>query len=487
MLKTLIKKEITETILDLRFTIATLLCVVLIPLGMYVSRKDYEQRLEDYQRAKQIYEENYGKRVGYYLNAEGYRPPSLLSVFALGLEYFIQDKAVTSHEGILRTSKESCISNPQSVLFGRSDLLFNVSFVVSLAVLICTFNSISGEKENGTLRLMISNSIPRNQIILSKIAGSYITILIPFVIALLIALIILDASADMSITLSQLWPRMLVIVLITFLFILAIVTLSVCISTLTHNSMTSVVVLLFVWAILVFGIPKVSPMIAEVIRPTESQGVVNLRKQILREDLKYEFWAKRTELFAKCLADFAVPLPEKPKLHPETEAEKKAYAQYDSEALALKKKYEKRTADEIIKIEQDHRNKKNAQASIATNLSRISPVCCYTYLVSELSGTGITEPDNFIDNARSFQDQVKRTIYDNYIDKTYSAGSMTVATNEMIEGFDPTKVPLPEMHYRYANLDEALQAGWVDILLLFLFNILFFAVAFLRFGKYDVR
>jgi len=44
MLGILIKKEIIETILDLRFVIVTLLCVVLIPLGMYVSIKDYEQR-----------------------------------------------------------------------------------------------------------------------------------------------------------------------------------------------------------------------------------------------------------------------------------------------------------------------------------------------------------------------------------------------------------------------------------------------------------
>ena len=55
MFRTLVAKEILETILDLRFTIVTLLCVVLIPLGMYVSRKNYEQRLADYQQAKQIY------------------------------------------------------------------------------------------------------------------------------------------------------------------------------------------------------------------------------------------------------------------------------------------------------------------------------------------------------------------------------------------------------------------------------------------------
>jgi hypothetical protein len=60
MLSTLIKKEIIETILGLRFVIATLLCLVLIPLGMYVSIKDYEQRLGDYNTAIQQYEQRAG-------------------------------------------------------------------------------------------------------------------------------------------------------------------------------------------------------------------------------------------------------------------------------------------------------------------------------------------------------------------------------------------------------------------------------------------
>ncbi len=44
MLKVLIKKEVLEALLSLRFLIGTLLCLVLIPLGLFVSTKEYEQR-----------------------------------------------------------------------------------------------------------------------------------------------------------------------------------------------------------------------------------------------------------------------------------------------------------------------------------------------------------------------------------------------------------------------------------------------------------
>jgi ABC-type transport system involved in multi-copper enzyme maturation permease subunit len=122
------------------------------------------------------------------------------------------------------------------------------------------------------------------------------------------------------------------------------------------------------------------------------------------------------------------------------------------------------------------------------NLSRISPVSCYTYLLSGLSGTGVTEPENFDENAQRYQDEVKRSVYDNFVSISYGGvGGGTATTIDSIDGFDKSKASIPEMHYRYRTLAEALQSGWADILLLFLFNILFFIAAFLRFRKYDVR
>ena len=79
MLGILIKKEIAETVLDFRFVIVTLLCVVLIPLGMYVSRKNYEQRMAEYQREHQMYRQHYGKNVSYKVQAQGFKPPSVLA------------------------------------------------------------------------------------------------------------------------------------------------------------------------------------------------------------------------------------------------------------------------------------------------------------------------------------------------------------------------------------------------------------------------
>jgi ABC-type transport system involved in multi-copper enzyme maturation permease subunit len=486
MLKTLIRKEITETILDLRFWVVTVLFLILIPLGMYVSRKDYERRLANYQQEHGMYRQHYGKDTDPDVEAQGFRPPSVLSIFALGLDPFLPDKAITSRSGLVRAAKEPGIDNPESFLFGKADFLFNVSFIVSLAALIFTFNRISGEREKGTLRLMISGSIQRGEILLAKIVGNYIVLLVPFVIAFLAALIILNTSSVISVWSSGFWLALTAIILITLLFILVMVSLGICVSTLTHGSIASIMVLFLVWVMAVLGIPKMSPMIAEAVYPIESRNVVDLAQRIAREDIERQFNEKKSDLFRRCRKEFGVTHGNIT-TRPEDEVEKKAYAKYDLEVVALEDECQRRIADAIRRLEQDYRNKRHVQASLAVNLSRISPVSYYTYLISGLAGTGPAEPDKFIENAERYQEQVKEVIYDNFVIKTYRLGRSSASSSDVVEGFDSSKASIPDMKYEYTTIAEVLRASWIDILLLFTFNLLFFAVAFWRFNRYDVR
>lgn len=488
MFGTLIWKEIVETILDLRFVIVTVLFIVLIPLGMYVGRKDYERRLANYHREHQMYRQHYGNRVHADVEAQGFRPPPILSMFAMGIDSFIPEKAITTRAGLVRGEKQAGIDNPQALLFGKADFLFNVSFIVSLAALIFSFNRVSGEKEKGTLRVMISNPIPRAHILFAKILGNYAALLIPFVAALLIALLILTLSPDIALFSARFWPAMSVIVLVTLLLILAMVSLGICISTLTRSSAASIMVVFLIWVIAVLGIPKISPMIAEAVYPVESKSVANLRQQVAREDIEKEFDQKKRQLYEQCRTEFG--------LNPRNvssggrigEAAQKANAKYDREVVTLDGECARRVAATIRRYEQDYRNKRAVQTSIAVNVSRLSPISCYTYLIAGLSGTGPAEPDRFKRNAQRYQDQVKEAIYDNYIVRRYGNTTGSSASSvDRVDGFNESEAVVPDMTYQYTTLAETLQASWPDLALLFLFNLVFFAVAFLRFNKYDVR
>ncbi len=483
MLKTLIKKEIATAVIDMRFVIAALLCVILIPLGMYVSGKDYELRLSAYQREHQEYRQRYSNKVRWNVEAQGLRPPSILSIFASGIEPFMPDKVMTARSGLFRTVKEPIADNPHSFLFGKADFLFNVGFIVSLMALIFTFNSISGEKETGTLRLMIANSVPRNQILLTKVVGNYIALLIPFIVSVLIALLVLDISPYVSVASFRVWPAFLVIIGVTFLFILVMVSLGICISSFTLQSIDSIVLAFFVWATLVLAVPKVSPMVADILYPVESASVFDSNKRMIAEDIDHELVEEREALRIKCFDEYGAPESDMRSSRPMTDEGKKANAKFDREFAPIAERYQKRMANELRQIEQDYMRRKNIRSSIAMNLSRVSPICSYTYILCELSGTGVTEPDNFTRNAQRYQDRMKQDIYDKIIVKRRRHG----ASFSRVEGFDQSKAILPDMIYTYPTVTQALQTSRLDILLLGLFAVLFCSLAFMRLNKYDMR
>ena len=168
---------------------------------------------------------------------------------------------------------------------------------------------------------------------------------------------------------------------------------------------------------------------------------------------------------------------------------KAAYEEYDKALVPLQEEYEQSIATALARIDQDYENKKNIQTTIAVNLSRFSPVSCLSYVVTELSGTGLLEMQNFQRLARRFQNQVKETVYDRYTTKQYgnTSGSTSSSTSSD-ESFDPKTEQVPHLTgYRHTSLSDALESCWVDILLLALYSILFFTAAFVSFLRYDVR
>ena len=54
-----------------------------------------------------------------------------------------------------------------------------ISIVLSLVAILFTFDAISSEKEHGTLRLTLSNSISRGAVLVSKFLAALLTISIP--------------------------------------------------------------------------------------------------------------------------------------------------------------------------------------------------------------------------------------------------------------------------------------------------------------------
>ncbi len=82
----------------------------------------------------------------------------------------------------LRYRQDNYQKNSMLQSFTALDWSFIISVVISFVVILFTFDAISGERERGTLALMLSNSVPRGVILLSKFLGAFIAIVIPMLI-----------------------------------------------------------------------------------------------------------------------------------------------------------------------------------------------------------------------------------------------------------------------------------------------------------------
>ena len=485
MLKTLIKKEIVETILDLRFVIATLLCVVLIPLGMYVSLKDYEQRLQEYQTSVQQYEQRSKGHMDFGdFCAEGYRPPSPLSVFSRGLKGKLNVKVTTQYDGNYQIEHLAQDDNLQTILFGKIDFAFIVGTVLSLLALIFTFSTVTGEKESGTLRLIVAGSIPRGRVIFSKMVGSFVVFLIPVLLSVLVGLLFLNSSEVLSLS-GRHYGTIILVLVITFVFLFCVFNLGVFVSVLTHRTIVSMVGVLFAWVLLALVIPKMSPMIAQVVCPVRSRQIVDTEKAMVLGEIRREKEKAEAELYKKILAEAGLGVD---RAFDDSEETEQAQKQYDKQKGPLIREYEERINKETRRIEDNYTNQRRAQETIATNLSRLSPICCFTYALSEMAGTGTSEIENFSKQAQYFQEMMKRNFYDNFEYTEYRTEIRWTGGFFRKESFDPSTFPVPHIpNYLHIGPVSALSECWMDIILLVLFSVLFFTGAFVSFLRYDVR
>jgi len=489
MLKHLILKEIREIIMNVRSLFVMVICVILIPLGMYVSNKEYEQSMSAYKEAERMYEERSKDEKDLGLTAEGYIPPSPLSIFSSGLSDYLPNKINADSRGEWWAENEYGINNPIALLFGKIDFFFIVTIILSLLAFMFTFNSISGEKESGTLRLVAANPVPRWMIILAKIEGNYLVFLVTFIVGIITGLVLLTLTTSIPIlTFTYLGP-FLAILLISFLFLFILFNLGILLSIITGNSGASITASLLIWILIAILIPKISPMIAQVIYPIETEETINRQKSMKRIEIHEEFGNAGRDLMSVIMkengmnaenfnmfTDWDIP------------AFKASRDDYDAKINDIKKKYDEKAREALEKIESNYRSKQETQENIAKNISRISPVSCYTYLINDITHTGLGELRNIKSNGNEFlhfaESEYYTPIRKNF--KEYRiGGSISSGYFGDSRGLN-IKIPVLQK-YNYPTLSDTLFSNWIDLLLICFYALFFFTISVFQFIKYDVR
>ena len=275
MLARLIHKELLTNLLDFRFVAVFALCALLSVLAVYMGVQNQDRRLSEYNAVSEANRKSFETRVLgqgrlWNISSIGYRwnrRPESLSPVVFGLSGLLGREAIIRSGRPARFETSLYGTDPAYALFEVLDLAFIVKIVLSLAVILFTFDAICGEKEAGTLRLYSSFGVSRSLLAVGKLLGSTIVVLTPFLFSFLLSSLVLTLTSDLN---SQDWFRMAFLMFVFTLYLVVFAAFGLWISALTHRRIVAFLGLLCLWTIWIFIIPTLSADLANEYAPVGS-------------------------------------------------------------------------------------------------------------------------------------------------------------------------------------------------------------------------
>lgn len=472
MIRQIIHKEILENLLSFRFILSLVLIILLFTVSGFVFVGKYRQQSNDYWEKTN---ENLGGlneqsgrlyRLAFYKQSI-WTKPKPLALCAEGFEkslpncftfdVFGSDLPEVKGQGNFTLSHFSSI-----------DWIFITSMILSFLALVFTYDSISGEKEDGTLRQILANTIPRYELLLGKYLGVMLTIGIPLFIGLLVNLIIVVVS-NVAVISGLDWLKILAIVLLSFLYLSIFILLGMFISSRTAYPANSMVILLLIWVVVVVLIPSFGRIISEV--SGKAPNPAELERRLA--EISTEMWSN-AERFGERAGNASGNLS------------------WPGNNPPARARLRNAITDARNKAREDHHNKMLAQAFTGRNLTCISPTVIYQRASEAIAGTGINHCVGLLQQIRQYQATLREYILTqdaedhNSLHLLFPERGLVAAWRAISHNpvdFDA----VPKFQERDLALGQSLQLAIWDIGLLILFNLVFFAAAFVSFLHYDVR
>jgi len=486
------KKEFLLNLMTFKFAVGTILCVVLMAVFVPILGKAYQERLKVYNE-NVTYNESELHKVTVYKNITPtiYRRPSVLAVFSEGLEKQLGNSATIEYDKVPEIT--GAAANHYLSIFSVFDVSLIFKIVISVLALLLAYDAISGERERGTLRLVLSNTAARYQVLLGKLLAGLLVLVVVVTIAFILGVVILLCFPMVALTGSD-WIRIGFMFLASLVFIVTMYNLGLLFSCLARRSALSLVLGLFIWIIFAVVVPNGSVYLATQIQPFEPEEKINKQVASLRGETQTEFERELKRSGKSYMSGYN----ERSDVsgggfdHGYVRSGTEAFIHNELIDYSIGVPIQIRYANKYSEVKDVYLRSLFEQTRLANNLSRISPISLYENIMSALAGTDVASFQHFIDAVKPYRNDIIEYIRSR-TNNFSSTIFFTPCTEEEIKTRPrgDTAAPLelsdlPRFAYR-ADIVRTLRRVVPDLAFLILGNILFFAMAFASFSGYDVR
>ena len=468
------KREIYDNLNSLRFALTTVLLLALMVTNAVRHLREQPKRVQKYLDAvtesvnRFAHTDDSLYKLAQYGPGNFYKKPSPLHFCANGGEPLLPDTVEVVEPTVFATDSEDNIilqgiwslSYPDANLQNKNvgpdvsqvDWAFIIGSILSLIALLFTFDAFSGERERGTLRLMLANSVPRHTVLIGKFLGALLSISIPFTLAVLVNLLFISTANTVHLT-TEAWGRLGIIFCLALLYTSLFLGLGLLVSTRVQRSAVSLMILLLTWVTFVVFMPSTLASIASSFSPAMSFDKVWKQRNPIQEDLwdKYEEWLWSDELDERTLRG-------------------------KSEFFTNNAERSERWREERLKyrISQGHR---------AHAITSISPATLLQHLIEAFAGTGFERHLQFVENTQRYTRQFREFIVDTDRGDPESLHIIGVREGMSQKPVSPEAVPRFE---DTLSLSKDFNTVAIELLLLMLFVVVLLSGAYLAFVRAEV-
>ncbi|WP_067147812.1 DUF3526 domain-containing protein [Pseudotamlana agarivorans] len=281
--------------------------------------------------------------------------------------------------------------NPLNIATGGFDLAFVFVFILPLLIIAFSYNILSSEKEQGTLRLLLSMPINIKLWLLKKIVFRYVFIVLLISVLLSVSLILVGVNI-----LNDAYLSVLLGIALYTLFWFA---LAFFINLLNKSSSQNIIFLLGTWLLFVMIIPSIVNIVSSSIYPSPSR----VEYVTAKRDIEKDFEKKEEAVLQKYYEEN----PSEKENKGETTNRVRAY--WDKNFILLDEKRKFMNA-----FESKFENQSTKQRALANSLSWLSPAILLQNTMNKIAGTDTQHYLDFQKKAVNFQKEWTQYFYIKY-------------------------------------------------------------------------
>ncbi|RPH35851.1 DUF3526 domain-containing protein, partial [bacterium] len=316
-----------------------------------------------------------------------YRTPEVLSTLVQGVDRKLGTNVeIVPYEMPVRASgyMGQGMSQQHRLVAGLStvDMTCIIRIILSLLVIFLAYDSISGERAAGTLRVILSNPVPRRVILLGKSLGGMSLILAATIVAMLASLVLL-AFHPMLVLGSDEVLRFLGMVGISALYLLFFFSLSLFVSVVADRPSTGLLWLLLIWLFVVILYPNLAVIIASNTSQPPDERAIQQQKKAAAEP--YEAEKKQLENALSAALNNAQDEPLRNHLRRLELDELQARAAHQVDVAVS--------------------NTKGQQARLAQALAVLSPAALFDGAMTRLARTAPNSYEKFMESVARYWDE----------------------------------------------------------------------------------